>query len=91
MTKEEQRICDLEQALLAALSAVEQFGVSPEDVRFSAIGGLLHGGSWKWVSDNHVGGAIHEIDVALGRIRTASNTPLIIPPPSYRRRPSRVY
>lgn len=88
MTDEQQRVLELEQALLAALSASQQFGISAADVRLSAMAGLLQGGDWAWISEPYISGAIREIESASGVLK---NLPRVPPAPfslpRYRRRP----
>lgn len=64
MTRDEHRMAELEHALYALLSAAQQTGSGQDEVRLLAIGGLKVGGSWGWLRDEHVAGAIDEIQNA---------------------------
>ncbi|AXA25632.1 hypothetical protein C1S65_16480 [Pseudomonas putida] len=72
MCIEARRIAGLEQALYAALSAAEQYGISAEDLRLMAIGGLSLNSSWLWVDDHTTDDATTELTNAVGVVRAGN-------------------
>lgn len=74
MSAESKRIAALEQALYAALSASEQYGISAEDLRLRAIVGLSLNPLWSWVDDSAAGDAEIELTSAV-RILRKNNKP----------------
>ncbi|MFJ9993424.1 hypothetical protein ACIQSO_22140 [Pseudomonas putida] len=69
MSAESKRIAALEQALYAALSASEQYGISAEDMRLKAIAGLSLSTNWGWVADNATVDAETELTSAVKMVR----------------------
>jgi len=64
-------MAELEHALYALLSAAQQTAGGQDEVRLLAIGGLTVGGSWGWIEDEHVAGAIDEIQNAADLVERA--------------------
>lgn len=70
MITDKHRIVALEQALYAAMSAAEQYGIHAEDLRLLAIGGLSLNASWRWVNDDSTERAEIELTNAVEVVRT---------------------
>lgn len=70
MSASNHRIAALEQALYAAMSAAEQYGIHAEDLRLLAIGGLSLNTCWRWVNDDSTEAAEIELANAVEVIRT---------------------
>ena len=75
MSAETKRIAALEQALYAALSASEQYGISAEDMRLKAIAGLSLSPTWGWVADDSTADAEVELTSAVRMVREKNSGP----------------
>lgn len=63
------RVFHLEQALLAVLTQADQQDMDIERLHKRAIGGLMGNTSWRWVTAEHVPGAIDELESAMRVLR----------------------
>ncbi|NBK38141.1 hypothetical protein EON09_06305 [Pseudomonas soli] len=75
MSAESKRITALEQALYAALSASEQYGITADDMRLKAIAGLSLSPNWGWVADESTADAEAELTGAVRVVREKNNGP----------------
>lgn len=75
MSAESKRIAALEQALYAALSASEQYGISAEDMRLKAIAGLSLSKNWGWAADDSTVDAEVELTSAVRMVRQKNSGP----------------